>query len=181
LSDGEIQGKNPSRPCGGRGAEETMSAHYWVDAALAGFGVLIFIIGVALYFVHGWQRLKVDRSKVWPSVVGTVTSSALERAVPKGNTFRAVVCYRYHVAGKDYESNRVSWGSQEGRETDMAEIVETYPVGKDVWVQHDPRDPANAVLLPEINAVLRPLFGYALALMLLGLIAIGAGLYALSH
>ncbi len=40
-----------------------MTVHYWIDVALAGFGVLIFVIGAILYFVHGWQRLRVDRSR----------------------------------------------------------------------------------------------------------------------
>ncbi len=158
-----------------------MSTHYWIDAVLAGFGVVIFVIGAILYFVHGWQRLKTDRSKTWPSVVGTITSSALERSSPKGASYIAAVRYSYRVGGTDYQSNRVFWGTQEGREQDMAAIVASYPAGKDVWVQHDPADPANAVLQPDKAIGLKTLFGYALTLMIFGLAALGAGLYALSH
>jgi len=159
-----------------------MNSHYWIDIVLAGFGVIIFIIGVILYFVHGWQRLETGRSKSWPSVVGTITSSSLEKSNPKSNTsYAAAVRYGYRVGGKDYASDRVFWGPQEGREKQMADLVAEYPAGKDVWVQYEPQNPANAVLRPEINAGLAPLFGYALALMALGLVAFGAGLYALSH
>jgi hypothetical protein len=159
-----------------------MSAHYWVDAVLAGFGVLIFVIGAILYFVHGWQRLKTDRSKTWPSVVGTITSSALERTSPKrGASCVAAVRYSYRVGSRTFECNRVFWGTQEGREKDMAAVVEAYPAGKNVWVQHDPADPANAVLQPDKVVGLSALFGYALTLMIFGLVALGAGLYALSH
>jgi hypothetical protein len=159
-----------------------MNPHYWTDAVLAGFGVIIFIIGVVLYFVHGWQRLKTDRSKSWPSAVGTITSSLLEKSNPKRNaSFVAAVHYSYRVGAEDYASDRVFWGPQEGREKQMAELVAAYPAGKNVWVQYEPQNPANAVLLPEMNTGLRPLFGYALALMLLGLAGLGAGLYALSH
>ncbi len=158
-----------------------MDAHYWIDAVLAAFGVIIFVMGVVLYFVHSWQRLTTERSKSWPSVVGTIISSALEKSAAKGAVYAVAVRYRYRVAGKDYESDRVFWGPQEGREEEMAEIVAAYPAGKDVWVQHDPTDPASAVLRPDRDAGLRPLLGYALVLMMLGLIALGAGLYALSH
>ncbi len=85
-----------------------MTAHYWIDAALAGLGVLIFVIGAILYFVHGWQRLKIDRSKAWPSVVGTIASSTLEKSSPKGGAnCIAAVRYSYRVGDKDYEGNRV--------------------------------------------------------------------------
>jgi uncharacterized protein DUF3592 len=159
-----------------------MNAHYWTDAVLAGLGVLIFVIGVILYFVHGWQRLKTERSKTWPSVVGTIASAALEKSSPKGSAnYIAAVRYSYQVGGKDYECNRVFWGPQEGLEKDMAAVVAAYPAGKDVWVQHDPADPGNAVLEPHKAVGLSSLFGYAPTLMIFGLAALGAGLYALSH
>jgi hypothetical protein len=159
-----------------------MNPPYLTDAVLAGFGVIVFIIGVVLYFVHGWQRLKTDRSKSWPSVVGTITSSSLEKSNPKSNaSYVATVRYSYRVGGADYASDRVFWGPQEGREQQMAELIAEYPAGKDIWVQYEPQNPASAVLRPELNSGLTPLFGYALALMLLGLVALGAGLYALSH
>jgi hypothetical protein len=159
-----------------------MNPHYWTAAVLAGFGVIIVIIGVVLYFVHGWQRLTAGRSKSWPSVVGTITSSSLEKTNPKSNmSYVAAVRYSYRVGGEDYASDRIFWGPREGREKQMADLIAVYPTGKDVWVQYDPQNPANAVLRPEMNTGLRPLFGYALALMMLGLVAFGAGLYALSH
>jgi hypothetical protein len=49
-------------------------------------------------------------------------------------------------------------------------------------VQHDPRKPNEAVLEPEKNTGLtRGIYYYATGMMLLGLAALGAGLYALSH
>jgi Protein of unknown function (DUF3592) len=159
-----------------------MSPSYTTDAILAGIGVFAFILGVVFYFVHGWQKLKIHASKTWPSVVGTIISSALERSNPKRSTaYCAAVRYSYRVGGKDYVSNRVFWGPNEGREQKMAEIVAEYPLGKDVWVQHDPKDPANAVLRPDIVSGLNVLFYYAGGMMALGIVAFGAGLYALSH
>ncbi len=55
------------------------------------------------------------------------------------------------------------------------------PIRRGGRAQHDPADPANAVLEPDRAIGLSSLFGYALALMIFGLAALGAGLYALSH
>ena len=159
-----------------------MSPSYTTDAILAGIGVFAFILGIVFYFVHGWQKLKVQASKTWPSVVGTIIASALESSNSKINTaYSAAVRYSYRVGGKDYVSDRVFWGPNEGHEEKMADIVAEYPVGKDVWVQHDPKDPANAVLRPDIAVGLNALIYYAGGMMALGIVAFGAGLYALSH
>jgi hypothetical protein len=160
-----------------------MSANYWVDAVLTGFGVLIFITGMIMYMLQGNQRAKIGPSQTWPSVVGTVITSALEQRNPKDNkVYSAAVHYSYRVDGRDFQSDRIFWGPNEGPRDKMAEIVRAYRAGRDVWVQHDPRNPANAVLEPDKNTGLTPaVFYYALAMMLLGLAAVGAGLYALSH
>lgn len=160
-----------------------MNLHYWIDAVLAGFGAMIFIIGIILYMVQGSQRAKLAPSKFWPSVVGTITSSALEKSHSQRNAaYSAAVRYSYRVGGKDYESDRIFWGPNEGSQQQMAEIVAAYPVGRDVWVQHEPRNPANAVLEPDRHTGLTAsVLYYAVAIMLLGIAALGGGLYALSH
>ncbi len=57
-----------------------------------------------------------------------------------------------------------------------------YPAGKDVWVQHDRKDPAKAVLEPDKNTGLsKVVIFYAAGMMLLGIAALWGGLYALSH
>jgi hypothetical protein len=158
-----------------------MALHYWIDAVLAGFGVVIFVMGIILYMVPGWHRTKFSPSKFWPSVVGTITASALEKTRNK-KVFAAAVRYSYNVAGKDYESDRIFWGPQEGPEKDMAAVVATYPVGRDVWVQHDPKDATNAVLEPARNtAVSGGIYFYGIVLMAIGLGALYLGLFGLSH
>ena len=158
-----------------------MSLHYWIDVALAAFGVVIFVMGIILYMVPHWHRTKFSPTRFWPSVVGTVTASALEKTENK-KIYAAVVRYSYRVAGKVYESDRIFWGPQEGPEKDMAAIVAAYPVGRDIWVQHDPKDAANAVLEPARNtAVSGGIYFYGITLMAIGLAALWLGLYALSH
>jgi Protein of unknown function (DUF3592) len=158
-----------------------MTLHYWIDAALAGMGVVIFVMGIILYMVPGWHRAKFSPTKFWPSVVGTVTASALEKTRSKKN-YAVAVRYSYSVAGKQYESDRVFWGPQEGPEQDMAAVVAAYPVGRDIWVQHDPKDAANAVLEPARNTSVKGgIYFYGIVLMGLGLGALWLGLYGLSH
>jgi len=159
-----------------------MTLNYWIDTFLAGFGVLVFITGIVMYMLHGYQRAKISPSRFWPSVVGTITASAVEQRNPKKTIYAAAVRYRYGVGGKDYRCDRIFWGPNEGSEEQMTAIAAAYTVGKDVWVQHDPRDPANAVLEPDKHTGLTPgAYYYVLVMMLLGVAALGGGLYALSH
>jgi Protein of unknown function (DUF3592) len=160
-----------------------MALNYWIDAFLAGFGVLIFITGMLMYLFHGNQRRDISSSKYWPSVVGTVISSAVEQRNPKNKKVHsAAVRYTYNVGGKEYQSDRIFWAPNEGTEKKMAEIVAAYPVGKDIWVQHDRKQPASAVLEPDKNTGLSPLvIYYAAGMMLVGIAALWGGLYALSH
>jgi hypothetical protein len=160
-----------------------MSLHYWIDACLAAFGLLVFISGVIMYMIYGYQRAKIGPSRFWPSVVGTIAASALQQPNPKNKkSFSAAVRYSYRVGNRDFQSDRLFWGPNEGPEEQMAEIVAAYPVGRDVWVQHDPNNPANAVLEPDKNTGLTAgVYYYAVAMMALGVAGFGAGLYALSH
>jgi Protein of unknown function (DUF3592) len=160
-----------------------MALNYWIDAFLAGFAVLIFITGMLMYLFHGHQRREISASKYWPSVVGTVVASAVEqRNLENKKVYSATVRYTYSVGGKEYQSDRIFWGPNEGAEKKMADIVAAYPVGKGVWVQHDRKQPANAVLEPDKNTGLSPVVVYyAAGMMLVGIAALWGGLYALSH
>jgi hypothetical protein len=159
-----------------------VTLNYWIDAFLAGFGVLVFITGIIMYMLHGYQRAKVGPSRAWPSEVGTITASAVEQPNPKKKIYAAAVRYSYSVGGKDYQCDRIFWGPNEGSEEEMTAIAAAYMVGKNVWVQHDPKNPANAVLEPGKHTGLTPgAYYYALVMMLLGVAAVGGGLYALSH
>ena len=160
-----------------------MALNYWIDAFLTAFAVLVFITGIAMYMIYGHQGAKIGPSRFWPSVVGTITASSLQQPNPKKSAIYSVaVRYTYRVGGRDYECSRIFWGPNEGTEQEMAEIVAAYPVGKDVWVQHDKNDPANAILEPDKKTGLSPaIFYYSLVMMVLGVIGVGAGLYALSH
>lgn len=105
----------------------------------------------------------------WPTVEGTVVET---RTTRKTGTH---VRYRYEVAGREYESDRVRlveklWA--DGR----SEVAARYPEGKRVPVAYDPARPERAVLEPGTSwgAVAKKFVGAGIvALLGLGLVAIG--------
>jgi hypothetical protein len=152
-----------------------------IDAVLIAFGSVAFAIGATLYVTQFRQGLRAQASRQWPTSSGTITASTLEKSLDSKRRYRAAVRYRYRVGGKDYESNRVFWGGNEGREKSMASVVGFYPAGRKVKVFYDPQNPAEAVIDPIQNAGSRPLVLYAMGLMTLGLFAFTGGIYALVH
>ena len=152
-----------------------------INAVLIGFGAIAIAIGVVLYVVQFRQGLRADASKKWPRASGTVTASAMEKTPQQWPRYRAALQYSYRVGGKDYQSSRVFWGGNEGREKQMASVVETYPAGGKVRVYYDPKNPAEAVLDPIQNTGSRQVALYALAMITLGLFTVTGGVYALLH
>ena len=152
-----------------------------VDAVLIGFGAIAIAIGGVVYIVQFRQGLRADTSKTWPRAPGTVIASALEKSPDRRRRYRAALQYSYRVGGKEYHASRVFWGGNEGREKQMASVVETYPPGSAVRVFYDPRNPAEAVLDPIQNTGSRQLVLYALAMITLGLFTVTGGIYSLFH
>lgn len=152
-----------------------------INVVLIGSGVVAIAIGAIVYVVQFRQGLRADASKKWPRASGTVTASALEKLPGKWWRYRAALQYSYRVGGKDYQSNRVFWGGNEGWQRHMASVVETYPAGSKVRVYYDPKDHAEAVLDPIQNTASRPAVLYALAMVTLGLFSLTGGVYALLH
>ena len=152
-----------------------------IDAILIGFGVIAFAIGAVVYLIQFRQGLKADASRTWPTSSATITASALERSPENGWRHRAAVQYRYRVAGKEYQAERIFWGGNEGRQKHMASVIASYPAGCQVRVHYNPQNPAEAVIDPVQHTGSRPLVLYAMAMMALGLFAFTGGVYALAH
>ncbi len=152
-----------------------------VNAVLIGLGAIAIAIGAVLYTVQLRQGLRADASKKWPRASATVTASAVEKSPEHRWRYRAALQYSYRVGGKDYQSSRVFWGGNEGRQKHMASVVETYPAGGKVRVFYDPENPAEAVLDPIQHTGSRQVALYALAMITLGLFTVTGGIYALLH
>ena len=152
-----------------------------INAVLIGFGVIAIAIGTALYVTQFRQGLRANASKRWPVSSGTIIASALEKSPDGRWRYRAAVQYRYRAGGKEYQSNRIFWGGNEGRQRHMVSVIAAYPEGCKVSVHYDPQNPAEAVLDPAQNIGSRPLVLYAMAMIALGLFAFTGGVYALVH
>ncbi len=157
-----------------------MASHHLIDAILIGFGLIAVVIGVVLYVVQFRQGLKADASTKWPTATGRIASSSLEKSDGIWR-YRAAMQYSYRVGTKEYRSNRIFWGGNEGRHKHMASVVATYPAGSRVRVHYDPQNPAEAVIDPIQNTGSRPLVLYAMGMATLGLFALTGGIYALMH
>lgn len=67
-----------------------------------------------------------------------------------GSRTKALVSYRYSVAGRDYSGDRIAFGGEASGPKGRAErTVAAYPVGSPVPVFYDPARPESAVLEPE--------------------------------
>jgi len=152
-----------------------------INVVLIGFGAIAIAIGVALYVSQFRQGLRATASKRWPVSPGTVVASALQKSPDGRWRYRAAVQYRYRAGGKEYQSDRIFWGGNEGRQKHIASVIAAYPQGSKVSVHYDPQNPAEAVLDPAQHIGSRPLVLYAMAMITLGLFVLTGGVYALLH
>jgi hypothetical protein len=174
LSGGEIRGKTGKSP--GRPVERQM-----IDGVLILFGVIALAVGVILYVVQLRQGLRADASKKWPKAAATVIASALEPSPEHRRRYRAAIQYRYRVDRKDYQSDRIFWGGNEGRRRHMESVVSAYPAGASMSIRYDPQNPAEAVIDPTQHTGSKATVVYAMAMITIGLFAFGGGVYALLH
>jgi hypothetical protein len=71
--------------------------------------ILLGLAGRGAYWVIGdfWQGIASLR---WPKTQGVVVETWLERSTSRGGTQNSLkVVYRYAIAGKEYENNRISF------------------------------------------------------------------------
>ncbi|HTV36255.1 MAG TPA: DUF3592 domain-containing protein [Xanthobacteraceae bacterium] len=152
-----------------------------IDAILILFGVIAFAVGVVLYVVQLRQGLRADASKKWPKAQATVIASALESSPEHKRRYRAAIRYRYRVGAKNYQSDRVFWGGNEGRRRHMESVVSLYPAGASIGIHYDPQNPAEAVIDPARFAGSRVTVVYAMAMITIGVFAFGGGIYGFLH
>jgi hypothetical protein len=151
----------------------------WADAILIAFGLIVYTVGCLVFLAQRRHNRRIAASKTWPATDGMITASALDVPDPKQpQVYAAAVRYSYRVDNKDFVSCRVFWASNEGRQKVMAPIVAAYPAGRKVQVRYDPENPAEAVIETETNIGSKSLYYYAIAMMVLGVVALGWGLSA---
>ena len=81
-------------------------------------------------------------------VQGIVTSSEV---IYHNHSWHYVVVYEYDILGKTYKSDDVNFAATGRRlKSDAQALASQYPIGKNVTVYYDPKDPYFAVLDPNV-------------------------------
>lgn len=106
--------------------------------------LLLNVIFLAILF---FMRRRMATVRQWPSTMGTVNASYLERrhSSDSGSTDYPVVEYSYQIGGQAYKSTKIAPGPEVGG-TGMGKVVARYPVGAQVMVFYNPQKPSDAVL-----------------------------------
>lgn len=113
-------------------------------------GFVLLILNAIFLGIIFFMRRKMAAVSQWPSTMGTVLMSTLERrSSSEGSTDYPVVQYSYQVGGQAYQSYKLAPGPEVGG-TGAGKVVARYPPGAQVMVFYNPQNPSEAVL--ERNA-----------------------------
>lgn len=108
---------------------------------LGTFVVLISVVGLT----------KFRASKTWLWTTGQITSAEMEKRLSRGRsrsvTYHAAIVYDYSVQGTKYSGHRVAFGEYGSSNPNHArEILNRYPLGRQVDVYYNPSKPQDSVL-----------------------------------
>jgi hypothetical protein len=110
-------------------------------------GFVLLILNVVFLGIIFFMRRRMVAVSQWPSTIGTVNASYLERRSSSegGSTNYPVVQYSYQVGGQPYQGMKIAPGPEVGG-TGAGKVVGRYPAGAQVMVFYNPQNPADAVL-----------------------------------
>ena len=144
------------------------------------FAAIFMLIGTPMLLSGGLNYYRASASVDWPKakgqiVYGNLDSSTRETEDEDGNketstTHGPAIAYRYEVNGRKYFSNVRRFGQLAGADEDWAaEILERYPLGKDIDVSYNPSRPSVAAIETGVTSELYWLPGAGAAFFLFGL------------
>lgn len=110
-------------------------------------GFVLLILNAVFLGIIFFMRRRMAVVSQWPSTMGTVHTSYLERrhSSESGSTDYPVVQYSYQVGGQAYQGAKLAPGPEVGG-TGAGKVVARYPSGAQVMVFYNPQNPADAVL-----------------------------------
>ena len=113
-------------------------------------GIIVFvllILNVIFLGIIFFMRRRMTAVRQWPSTMGTVNTSYLERrsSTDGGSTNYPVVQYSYQVGGQTYNGMKIAPGPEVGG-TGAGKVMARYPAGAQVMVFYNPQNPSDAVL-----------------------------------
>jgi hypothetical protein len=142
------------------------------------FGLCLFVVGVAI-LTSGIRSLLMDNHAMsWATTEGTIISSKCVDYSDwdNGLSYFAHVKYRYTVAGKSYQGDRIAFGySGSWWQRPNQKIADRLSSAKTVLVRYDPDKPSMAVLAYGLNgSTVRTLFIGIWLLLLTALVLLHA-------
>lgn len=110
-------------------------------------GFVFLILNVIFLAILFFTRRRMAAVRQWPSTMGTVNTSYLERRSSSegGYTNYPVVHYSYQVSGQAHQGTKIAPGMEVGG-TGAGKVVARYPAGAQVMVFYNPQNPSDAVL-----------------------------------
>jgi hypothetical protein len=110
-------------------------------------GFVLIILNVVFLGIIFFMRRRMAVVSQWPSTMGTVLMSTIERrsSGEGGYSDYPVVQYSYQVNGQAYQSYKLAPGPELGG-SGARKVVAKYPAGAQVMVFYDPQKPSDAVL-----------------------------------
>ena len=112
-------------------------------------GIIVFVLLILNIIFLGiifFMRRRMAAVRQWPSTMGTVSTSYLERrSSSDGSTNYPVVQYSYQVGAQTYQGMKIAPGPEVGG-TGAGKVVGRYPAGAQVMVFYNPQNPSDAVL-----------------------------------
>jgi len=107
----------------------------------------LFIFDAIFLGIIFFTRRKVAQAASWPSTMGNVIMSTLERRSSSegGYTYYPVVHYTYQVMGQTLQGHKIMPGPAIGG-TGAEKVVARYPMGAQVMVYYNPENPSEALL-----------------------------------
>jgi len=114
--------------------------------ALVSIGFVLLILNAIFLGVIFFMRRRMAVVSQWPSTMGTVMMSTVDRrSTSEGYTDYPVVQYSYQVGGQSYQSYKLAPGPEVGG-TGARKVVARYPAGAQVMVFYNPQNASDSVL-----------------------------------
>jgi hypothetical protein len=114
--------------------------------AIAAIVFALLILNVVFLGIIFFMRRKMATVSEWPSAMGTVGSSGIDRrSSGDGYTDYPSVQYSYQVNGQPYQGTKIAPGMEVGG-TGAGKVVARYTAGAQVMVFYNPQNPSDAVL-----------------------------------
>lgn len=121
--------------------------------------IIIFIAFNSIGFIMLRKAMIVRRmsreASNWPTTTANILESGIIEEPARNamgnvnNTYLLVTKYQYTVDGKQYNGERVAFGSPAFNYMTASNIRDQFAEGKDVPVYYDPKNPEECVLAPK--------------------------------